>query len=509
MVEKKDSQKEKTMDKSGEGKKGDQEIARKEKLEKLVQEGIELFPYKVQTSHSVHDVVSGFSSYSSEKLKAESIEFVIPGRIVSIRKMGRATFFHITDSRSKLQAYLREDQVNRKNYEIFSLFDIGDVISVKGILFKTHTEELTVLVQSFTLLAKCLHPLPEKWHGLQDVELRYRKRYLDLIMNPEVGDVFRLRSAMIALVRKFFDQRGYTEVETPMMHFIPGGALARPFKTHHNALGIELYLRIAPELYLKRLTVGGLEKVYEINRNFRNEGISSEHNPEFTMLEFYEAYKDYNDMMELTEELIHHLAVSLLETEEIIFGEEKISFKRPWKRMKFMEALSNYSGLAPGKFDDKENIIEFASTLAADNTPLSYGKALDIIFDKYVKRNLIQPTFVMNPPIEISPLAKVSRDNPNEAERFELIIGGMEIANAFSELTDPTEQQRRFEEQAEQRRKGDETSHMIDSEYIDALEYGLPPTGGEGIGIDRLIMIFTNKKSIREVILFPLLRPKP
>jgi lysyl-tRNA synthetase class 2 len=361
---------------------------------------------------------------------------------------------------------------------------------------------------SFTFLAKCLHPLPEKWHGLQDVEIRYRKRYLDLIMNPAQRDVFRLRGAMIAFIRKFFDEHGYLEVETPMMQPVPGGALARPFKTFHNALSMDLYLRIAPELYLKRLTVGGFEKVYEINRSFRNEGVSSEHNPEFTMLEFYEAYSDYEDMMELTEELINTMSLALLGTEEITFGEHKISLKRPWKRMKFKEALITYSGLSPSRFDNKSEIIEFASTLISEKKPLTYGKALDVIFDKQVKHNLAQPTFVLNPPKEVSPLAKESKDNPDEAERFELVMGGMEIANAFSELSDPEEQKKRFEQQEKARKGGDEDAHWIDTDYIHALEYGLPPTGGEGIGIDRLVMIFANRKSIREVILFPLLRLK-
>jgi lysyl-tRNA synthetase class 2 len=340
------------------------------------------------------------------------------------------------------------------------------------------------------------------------MELRYRKRYLDLIMNPEQREVFRLRSAMISQIRRFFDQKGYIEVETPMMHSIPGGALAKPFKTFHNALGIDLYLRIAPELFLKRLTVGGLEKVYEINRNFRNEGISSEHNPEFTMLEFYEAYTDYFDMMELTEELIHGLAKTLLQSEEIPYGEHKVSLRRPWKRIKLMDALIQYSGLAPSRFENKDEIVEYAKTLAPEQQALSFGKALDIIFDKHVKQDLIQPTFVMNPPREISPLAKASQTNPEEAERFELVMVGMEIANAFTELTDPAEQRKMFEQQAKAREKGDEESHMVDLDYIEALEYGLPPTGGEGIGIDRLVMIFANRKSIREVILFPLLRPK-
>ena len=488
--------------------KGDQEVAREIKMKKLSELNIDLFPRKVKITHSIIEVVVGFSSLSKEELEKEKKNVSLAGRIMSIRRMGRASFFHIADSYSRLQVYIREDNVGKKNYDLFSLFDIGDFISVTGVLFKTKTGELSVLVDSFQFLAKCLHPLPEKWHGLQDVELRYRKRYLDLIVNPKESDVFKLRSALIADMRRFFDERGYVEVETPMMQPIPGGALARPFKTYHNALGIELYLRIAPELYLKKLIVGGLGKVYEINRSFRNEGISSEHNPEFTMLEFYEAYTDYDDMMDITEELIHWLAQSHLGKKEIEYGEHRISLERPWTRIKFMDALVRYSGLTPGRFDDRNGIIEFASGLTPEKKALSYGKALDVIFDKQVKHHLIQPVFVINPPKEVSPLAKEAIDNPDEAERFELIIGGMEIANAFTELTDPAEQRKRFEQQAEAAKRGDEESHPIDMDYIHALEYGLPPTGGEGIGIDRLVMLFANRKSIREVILFPLLRPK-
>ncbi len=500
--------KKESMRKTQAEKKIDQEIIREQKLGKLVQEGVDPFPHNVTKTHSIFNVVSSYAELSAKELEDRKINVIVPGRVMSIRRMGRAAFFHIADCKEKLQAYLREDKVGKKNYDFFSLIDIGDWISVKGILFKTRTGELTVLADSFTFLAKCMHPLPEKWHGLQDVELRYRKRHLDLIMNPEESEVFRLRSAMIAYMRKFFDERGFIEVETPMMQTIPGGALARPFKTFHNALGMDLYLRIAPELYLKRLIVGGLEKVYEINRNFRNEGISSEHNPEFTMLEWYQAYSDYYDMMELTEELICGMSEALLGTEEITYGEHKLFLKRPWQRIKFMDALRQLSGLAPNRFDDKAGIMELASKLAPEKKSLSYGKALDIIFDKNVKHQLIQPTFVINPPKEVSPLAKASRDNPEEAERFELVIAAMELANAFSELTDPNEQKKRFEQQGEEREKGDEESHMVDLDYVQALEYGMPPTGGEGIGIDRLVMIFANKKSIREVILFPLLRPR-
>ncbi|MGB8952059.1 MAG: lysine--tRNA ligase [Candidatus Aminicenantales bacterium] len=489
-------------------KKSDQELAREEKFQKLIQEGVDPFPHKINRTHSVTEIIAHFQNVSRESLEGKKVKVTVPGRIIAVRQMGRATFFHISDSRSKLQIYIREDGVGEEKYRLFSLLDIGDMVAATGVLFRTRTGELTVLCESFIFLAKSFHPLPEKWHGLQDVELRYRKRYLDLIMNPEGVEIFRLRSALIAQIRNFFDQRGYMEVETPMMQAIPGGALARPFKTFHNALGMDLYLRIAPELYLKRLVVGGIEKVYEINRNFRNEGISSEHNPEFTMLEFYEAYSDYEDMMNLTEELLNVLSASLLKTDELKYGEHTISLKRPWKRIKFKEALLTYSGLAPGRLDDRAAVMELASNLAPDKKPLTYAKSLDVILDKNVKPQIVQPTFIINPPKEVSPLAKADRENPDEAARFELIIAGMEIANAFSELTDPREQRLRFEQQTDERDKGDEESHRIDTDYIQALEYGLPPTGGEGIGIDRLTMIFTNKKSIREVILFPLLRPK-
>ncbi|MCX7975363.1 MAG: lysine--tRNA ligase [Candidatus Aminicenantes bacterium] len=486
----------------------DQEQVRQEKLASLKAKGIELYPYKFAKTHFLDEIVALYGLKSREELENEKIRVKVAGRIMTIRRMGRATFFHIANSQAKLQAYLREDVVGLESYRLFDLFDIGDLIGLEGTLFRTKTGELTVLIEKFELLAKCFHPLPEKWHGLQDVETRYRRRYLDLIMNPEVAKIFVLRSRMISLIRKFFDDRGYLEVETPMMQPIPGGAAARPFKTYHNALGIDLYLRIAPELYLKRLVVGGLEKVYEINRNFRNEGISSEHNPEFTMLEFYEAYCDYYDLMELTEELLVYLCQNLLGRDEIFYGDELISFKRPFARIKFKEALLQFSGLSPSRFEQPSEVISLAKNFSPEKGAITYGKALDIIFDKCVKPHLLQPTFVLNPPREISPLAKASRDNPEEAERFELIIAGMEIANAFTELNDPVDQRARFEQQAEARKSGDEEAHWLDLDYLNALEYGLPPTGGEGIGIDRLTMLLANRRSIREVILFPLLRPK-
>jgi len=486
----------------------DQELIRLEKWKKLQEKGLDAFPCRAEVTHAVYEVVRDFSYLSKEELEGKDYRVKVAGRIMAIRKMGRATFFHMADFRDRIQVYIREDMVGKENYELFELFDIGDVILVAGKLFRTRTGELTILAESFGFLAKSFHPLPEKWHGLQDVELRYRKRYLDLIMNPESGETFRIRSQIISSLRKFFDDRGFVEVETPMMQVIPGGALARPFKTYHNALGLDLYLRIAPELYLKRLVVGGMEKVYEINRNFRNEGVDSQHNPEFTMLEFYQAYIDYEQLMDLTEELFIYLAREIHGKEEIPYGQETISFKRPWPRLKFSEAVKQYSGLTPARFEDPKELIEFASTLTPDKKPTTYAKALDVIFDKLVKEKIVQPTFIINPPKEISPLAKSARDNPSEAARFELIIAGMEIANAFSELTDPFEQRRRFEDQAALRQTGDEESHLVDLDYVEALEYGLPPTGGEGIGIDRLTMILANKKSIREVILFPLLKPR-
>lgn len=486
----------------------DQEIIRLKKWERLQEKGIEVFPHRAEVTHQVDEVVNEYSLLGKEELEEKNITVKVPGRIVSVRKMGRATFFHIANFRDKIQVYLREDVVGQEKYELFELFDIGDFIQVEGKLFRTRTGELTILAANYNFLAKSFHPLPEKWHGLQDVELRYRKRYLDLIMNPQSGETFRIRSQMVAKIRRFFDERGFIEVETPMMQVIPGGALAKPFKTFHNALGIDLYLRIAPELYLKRLVVGGMEKVYEINRNFRNEGVDSQHNPEFTMLEFYQAYIDYHQLMDLTEELFLYLARELHGKDEIIYGEHTISFRRPWKRIKFMDAIREMSGLAPSRFEDPKSLIEFAATLTPDKKPLTYGKALDVIFDKLVKEKIVQPTFIINPPKEISPLAKSDRNFPEEAARFELIIAGMELANAFSELTDPFEQRKRFEEQAAMRQTGDEESHLVDLDYVEALEYGLPPTGGEGIGIDRLAMIFSNQKSIREVILFPLLKPR-
>jgi len=390
-----------------------------------------------------------------------------------------------------------------------NLLDIGDIIGVKGRIFKTHTQELSILVSELTFLAKSFHPLPEKWHGLQDKELRFRQRYLDLIVNPEVKDIFRKRSQIIQSIRGFFHRKDYIEVETPMMHQIPGGASARPFTTHHNALNIDLFLRVAPELYLKRLLVGGMEKVFEINRNFRNEGISLMHNPEFTMIEFYELYKDFNDYMELTEELLQGLNRELLADGAISWQDKKIALTPPFKRVKFIDAIAAAAGLSLEQLWDEGQVkAHIQKHFPEEPVPPTFGKMLELLFDFYVEKTLIEPTFVTYFPKAISPLSKASRLDERETERFELYIAGMEIANGFSELNDPLEQRRRFEAQLQDREKGDDEAQIIDNNFLNALEFGMAPAAGEGIGIDRLVMLYTGAASIKEVILFPLLRPR-
>ncbi len=489
----------------------EQEKVRIEKLKKIIELGIDPYPRKFERTHSVSEIKENFEQKRREELERETISLKTCGRIMTVRRMGGASFFHISDGKNRLQCYIKKDMISEKEWKLFDLLDIGDIVGVSGRLFRTKTGELTVLLESLTFLCKSFRPLPEKWHGLKEVEIRFRERYLDLMVNSEVRKIFETRSRIVKEIRRFFDERGYVEVETPMMHVIPGGALAKPFKTYHNALDLELYLRIAPELYLKRLLVGGYEKVYEINRNFRNEGISFEHNPEFTMLEFYEAYKDYNDFMDLTEELFQRLAKTILGKEELEFNQNIISLKRPFKRISYKESLKEFIGLGYEIINNPDELTKRAKEICAKEKSekiTNYGKALDALFDEFVKPNLIQPTFVIDFPKEISPLAKSKTGNPDEVERFELIIGGMEVANAFSELNDPFDQRERFEKQSELAGRGDEEAHRIDEDFLKALEYGMPPTAGEGIGIDRLTMLFTNKRSIKEVILFPLLKPK-
>jgi lysyl-tRNA synthetase class 2 len=434
--------------------------------------------------------------------------------------MGKSAFLHLFDGEAKLQIYIRKDIIPENDFHVFKSLDIGDIIGAEGKLFRTKTNELTVLVSHLTFLTKSLHPLPEKWHGLQDKELRYRQRYLDLIVNENTRKIFNLRSLIIQHIRMFFYERGYLEVETPMMHSIPGGASAKPFITKHNALSIDLYLRIAPELYLKRLLVGGMEKIFEVNRNFRNEGISQKHNPEFTMLEFYEhpeftmlefyeLYKDFNDYMKMTEDLIEMLNEKFLKDHIIQYEGKNISMKPPFKRVKYMDLLCEKSGISLDDAWNEDKLKEFIrENIPEEEMPPTYGKMLDLVFDHYVEPSLQEPTFVMYYPKAISPLSKRSRLDDRETERFELFIAGMEMANGFSELNDPVDQRNRFQAQVNDRERGDQEAQLIDEDFLTALEYGMGPAAGEGMGIDRLIMLYSGTNSIKEVILFPLLRPK-
>jgi lysyl-tRNA synthetase class 2 len=434
--------------------------------------------------------------------------------------MGKAGFAHLQQAGRRLQVYIKKDAVGDHGWETFKLLDIGDHLGVRGYLFRTRTGELTVHADELTLLAKDLLPLPEKWHGLTDVELRYRQRYLDLVMNPEVREVFIKRSKVVQSLRRFLDARGFIEVETPMMQPIAGGAVARPFITHHNTLDVDLYLRIAPELYLKRLVVGGLDRVYEINRNFRNEGISTQHNPEFTMLEFYQAYADYHDLMDLTEEMLAQVARDVNGTTRATFDGKEFDFV-DWQRLSMREAIIQYwpKAAAPkpqmSDFADARSVGALVKRLNAAHTPhMPYdptdpaGKTIAELFEAVAEEHLIRPTIIYDFPVAVSPLSKNKRDEPDWVERFEVFVGGLEIGNAFSELNDPEEQRRRFEQQLHQREKGDEEAHVMDEDYIRALSYGMPPAAGEGVGVDRLTMLLTGSRSIRDVILFPLLRPE-
>jgi lysyl-tRNA synthetase class 2 len=437
------------------------------------------------------------------------------GRILAIRSFGKANFLVLSDGKARLQVYIRQDALSERDFQIFKLLDFGDWVGVEGRLFRTRTNELTIWASKIEFLAKCLLPLPEKWHGLTDVEIRYRQRYLDLVVNPDSRRVFEIRSRVVTAIREFLIARGFLEVETPMMQVIAGGALARPFVTHHNALDMRLYMRIAPELYLKRLTVGGIERVFEINRNFRNEGISTQHNPEFTMLEFYWSYADYRDLMTLTEQMLGEVARKATGSDELTFGEQAISFKAPFRRLSLREAAREAAAhklgaeVSAAELRSRDSAAALAARLGIHVEPaMGAGKIAAEIFEALCEGDLIQPTFVYDFPTEVSPLSKQKSDDPDTVERFELYVGGFEVANAFSELNDPAEQRRRFEAQLESRAGGDEEAHAMDEDYIRALEFGLPPAGRVGIGIDRLVMLLTNSPSIRDVILFPLMRPK-
>lgn len=479
---------------------------RKQKLAELRTQGFD-FPNAFRREHLAADLIKEYDGIEKEHLATQQVKVAVAGRIVLRRIMGKASFFHIQDVSGRIQIYIRANDLPEV-YEQFKHWDLGDIVGVKGELFLTNTGELTVNAEEVVLLTKSLRPLPDKFHGLADQEMKYRKRYVDLIANEESRKNFLIRSKLIQAIRQFMDKNAYLEVETPMMHPIPGGAVARPFITHHNTLDMELYLRIAPELYLKRLVVGGFERVYEINRNFRNEGISTRHNPEFTMLEFYQAYSDYNDLMTFTEDLLRYLCDTVLGTQHVEYQGALIDFTQPFARMSVKEALlKHHEELTLEQLESVESCRLFLDSLA-----LSYqktdglGKLQLIAFEETVEHQLIQPTFITEYPTEVSPLARRSNDNPEVTDRFEFFITGREIANGFSELNDAEDQAERFRKQVEDKDAGDLEAMHFDSDFIEALEYGLPPTAGEGIGIDRLVMLFTNSQSIRDVILFPQLR---
>jgi lysyl-tRNA synthetase class 2 len=493
----------------------EQEQQRKSNLAALGELGVEIYPRTFERRHTISELVDSYGQRSHDELEGGRIETITGGRILAIRAFGKANFLVLSDGHAKVQVYLRQDSMPALDFKIYKLLDFGDWVGVEGRLFRTKTNEFTIWASRLHFLSKCLLPLPEKWHGLTDVEIRYRQRYLDLIVNPDSRKVFETRSRVISAIREFMTARGYLEVETPMMQPIAGGAIARPFVTHHNALDMDLYLRIAPELYLKRLTVGGLERVFEINRNFRNEGISTQHNPEFTMMEFYQAYADYQALMRMTEEMIATVARQATGSDQATFGEHQISLQAPFTRLSLREAAREAASrrlgreIADADLRDRDKVAAIAKELHLEVDPAyGPGKITTEIFERLCEDRLIQPTFVYDFPTEVSPLSKQKPDDPDTVERFELYIGGFEVANAFSELNDPAEQRRRFEAQLQNRAAGDLEAHAMDEDYIRALEYGLPPTGGEGVGIDRLVMVLTNSPSIRDVILFPLMRKK-
>ena len=490
------------------------------KISEIEALGYTAYPRKFDYTHTPGRIHSEYDSWDGERLGNEQVPVKVCGRLMTVRRQGKAGFCNIQQQGERLQLYVREDQVGDQAFELYKKLDAGDIIGAEGRLFRTKTGELTVRTERLEFLAKAILPLPEKWHGLQDVETRYRQRYLDLLTNSHVREVFLKREKLIASLRTSLEERGYVEVETPMMQPIHGGALARPFRTHHNTLDVDLFLRIAPELYLKRLVVGGMDRVYEINRNFRNEGISSQHNPEFTMLEFYQAYSDYRDLMDLSEELLRNTAAAVNGgNARIEFEGHQIDFSS-LRRISLKEAIAEYwpdEGTRPsvGQLDDPERVKELVgiynrkaeSPLKLTGTE-SLGACLLALFEHACETNLIQPTLVYDYPVEASPLSKSKPGDPNWVERFEIYAGGMEIANAYSELNDPQEQRRRFMAQVQQRQEGEQEAHEMDEDYVRALCYGMPPTAGEGIGIDRLAMMLTNSRSIRDVILFPLLRPE-
>jgi lysyl-tRNA synthetase class 2 len=482
-------------------------LQRRSKMEELRQQGINPYANDFAVEHTTADVVAAHGE--QEDLEDCAARYILAGRIMARRDFGKAAFIQVQDRKGLLQVYVARDRVGEESFDQFRRFDLGDIVGFSGSPFRTKTGELSLRADAIRILTKSLQPLPEKWHGLTDVETRYRQRYLDLIANPEVREVFLKRSRIIGLIRDFMQQREFLEVETPMMQPIAGGATAKPFVTHHNTLNMDLFLRIAPELYLKRLVVGGFERVFEINRNFRNEGISIQHNPEFTMMEFYQAYATYKDLMDFTEELICHVSGEVVGKLKFTYGGKEVDLTPPWDRLSVREAIVKYGDIAAADLEDREKLLKYAGGLGLEvDRNIGHGKLLTEIFDEVAEPNLWNPTFITEYPTEISPLSRKNEANPEVVDRFELFIVGRELANAFSELNDPLDQKERFLRQLEEKEAGDEEAHAMDADYIRALEHGLPPTAGEGIGIDRLVMLLTDSASIRDVILFPQLRPE-
>lgn len=487
----------------------EQMLVRREKLKEYIEKGLDPFGGKFERTHLANDLVQKYEELSKEELEEKKDRATVAGRIMTKRGKGKAGFAHIQDVSGQIQIYVRKDAIGDEAYDIFKSIDLGDIVGVTGEIFRTNMGELSIAVDEFQLLSKSLRPLPEKYHGLKDVEQRYRQRYLDLITNMQSKETFILRSKIIESMRRYLNSQGFLEVETPMMHSIPGGASARPFTTHHNALDIPLYMRIAIELHLKRLIVGGLEKVYEIGRVFRNEGVSTRHNPEFTMIELYEAYADYHDIMELTENLVAHIAKEVLGTTKVLYGEYEVDLEPKWKRLHMVDAIKEQTGVDFWKEMSDEEARQLAKEHGVDiRDTMTYGHVVNEFFEQKVEETLIQPTFIYGHPVEISPLAKKNQEDGRFTDRFELFIVGREHANAFSELNDPIDQRGRFESQVKEREEGNDEAHLMDEDFLEALEYGMPPTGGLGIGIDRLVMLLTNSPSIRDVLLFPQMRNK-
>ncbi|MHC0039292.1 lysine--tRNA ligase [Pseudoneobacillus sp. C159] len=485
----------------------DQLLVRREKMNAIREKGKDPFGKRFDRTHQSQDLVNEYGELSKEDLEAKAVPVTIAGRIMTKRGKGKAGFTHIQDLSGQIQVYVRTDAVGEEQYELFDEADLGDIVGITGTLFKTQVGELSVKAKNFELLTKALRPLPDKFHGLKDVEQRYRQRYLDLIVSQESKETFIKRSKIIQSMRRYLDDHGYLEVETPMMHSIAGGASARPFITHHNALDMELYMRIAIELHLKRLIVGGLEKVYEIGRVFRNEGVSTRHNPEFTMIELYEAFADYRDIMSLTENLIAHIAQEVNGNTTVQYGEYLVDLSPQWRRLHMVDAIKEYTGVDFWKEMTAEEALQLAKEHGVEvKDTMLYGHVVNEFFEQKVEEHLIQPTFIYGHPVEISPLAKKNEEDPRFTDRFELFIVAREHANAFTELNDPIDQRERFEAQLKEREQGNDEAHMMDDDFIEALEYGMPPTGGLGIGIDRLVMLLTNSPSIRDVLLFPLMR---